>query len=154
MRSLSAIAIGMMVLGTTACSDDDESPTAPADTGIAGDYRLAIRASGTCSPDLDAGRIQEFDATITQSGTDVAVTLSSRQGLPTEGAFEGILDGSTMHVEGTVNVVPDGSRSYEASGTLIGSVATAGINGLFEGTIRYGDAACSALNHDFGFVRD
>ncbi|MGH9163393.1 MAG: hypothetical protein ACRD2X_25820 [Vicinamibacteraceae bacterium] len=154
-RSLSAMAISMAVLGAAACSDDDESPTSPAETGIAGDYQLVIQASGSCGPELDAGRIQDFDATITESGTDVTVTLASRQGLPTEGQFEGILDIATLQVVGTVDITPtESARSYQASGTITGPVGVDRMELLFDGTIQYGDAVCSAPDHKAAFVRE
>jgi hypothetical protein len=145
----------MAVLGTVGCRDDDESPTSPADTGIAGDYQLVIRASGRCGPELDAGRTQDFDATITESGTDVTITLTSRQGLPTEGRFEGIRDISALQVQGTVDITPtETTRSYQASGTMAGPVGVDRMQLLFEGTIQYGDAACPAPDHQAAFVRD
>lgn len=155
MRSVRAIAVCMVILGMTACSDDDESPTSPRSAGIGGEYRLAIQAASSCGTELDVGREVQFNATITQSGDDLTIALVSEQGFPTEGQFEGTLDGSVMSVEGTVHMAPsEGTRDYEASGEILGPVGADIIRGLFEGTIRYGEATCSAREHRANFVRE
>lgn len=151
-RRCAAAALLAIATFTAGC-ENDSGPTTPGEIVVPGSYRLGIRAADNCGPAIGAGVDQQFDATISQTGSSLSVTVASVTGYPTDGGFQGSVVGPNVTMAGSVFVdAPASDQDYRASGTLAGSVEEDRIRGTFTGGLTYGSAVCQG-SHLFTFTR-
>jgi hypothetical protein len=148
------LAAALVAIATFAAGcENNDAPTTPGEIVVPGSYRLGIRAADSCGPAIGAGIDQQFDATISQSGSSLSVTVASVTGYPTEGGFQGNVVGANVTMAGSVFVdAPASDQDYRASGMLAGSVDEDRIRGTLTGGLTYGSAVCQG-SHLFTFTR-
>lgn len=160
-RSLGrAVAVFASLLAAAACSRDSPTsptPTPSGTTSLAGNWTVTIAASSICTQIPATFRQRTYAATITQSGTNVAVNLAEAQTI----GFSGIVSGRTINWQFAVLTVLDTASSTIAI-TVNSTAQTAvssNMSSTFPGAYDYVDfttgrtTSCNAANHQLTFVR-
>jgi len=158
------VAIAAGVLALPACGGGGSStnptpvPTPTPDANLAGNYTLTLTASSVCTTLAQDAKVTTYSASITQTGTSVAVNVVGNVGNVTNTTV-GTVSGNNVSLTVSISELRVQSfYGYAMAGTGSGTVAGGNISGTVNGIVEFAGrdfaaVTCNATDHKFAFTK-